>query len=690
MKEVLIKIGVWLSFYFFFTAQLQAQQTADLSGTDSAEVVGNAYEQIGRNLTSSVVRWSPFNNADRSNQTSLVSGFNTTPGIRMEERSPGSYRLNIRGSSLRSPFGVRNVKMYWNEIPFTDPGGNTYFNQLALNSAQSFVINKGPAGSMYGAGTGGLVLMESTPFRWQPGTGISYSFGSFGLQNIAASADFGKMDNRNHFSAAHNQSDGYRKQSAMRRDNLSWTSRLKISDKQQLTASFLFTNMYYQTPGALTKTEYEADPSAARPATPGLPSAEQAHAAIYQTNVLAGVTNKQTINAHWSNTTALYAAFAQVKNPAIRNYEMRSEPHTGIRSFFAYNQKKENTQLKWIAGGEFQAGFFNTQVSKNKNGQRDSLLTNDDQQFYSGFAFTQIEWTWNNKIYFTGGFSINQNKVSITRNSVVPVATQERTYSNEFAPRLQAKYRWSEAAETKFTFSKGYSPPTVSELLPSTGRIGTDLNAEHGYNYELANSFSMLHNRLHADIAAFYFGLKDALVQQRDASGGDYYINAGSTQQWGIESSLNYLQWFDRSRFVDAITAQLSYTYSNFTYSQYNKLGVDYTGNFLPGVPKHAVSAMADVQFKKGFYFNTTYYFNSVIMLNDANSFKSDAFNLLQARAGYKFKCGKKIQWHVFAGADNLLNEHYSLGNDINAAGIRFYNAAPTRNYYAGVGFEWH
>jgi len=74
------------------------------------------------------------NNADFANKTSLLSGFNTISGVRMEERSPASYRINIRGSSLRSPFGVRNVKVYWNDIPVTDPGGNTYFNQFAFNN----------------------------------------------------------------------------------------------------------------------------------------------------------------------------------------------------------------------------------------------------------------------------------------------------------------------------------------------------------------------------------------------------------------------------------------------------------------------------------------------------------------------------------------------------------------------------
>src|SRR5690606_18301764 len=43
---------------------------------------------------------------------SMLPAVNTVPGVRMEERSPGSYRLSVRGSLLRSPFGVRNVKVY--------------------------------------------------------------------------------------------------------------------------------------------------------------------------------------------------------------------------------------------------------------------------------------------------------------------------------------------------------------------------------------------------------------------------------------------------------------------------------------------------------------------------------------------------------------------------------------------------
>ncbi|HAK10944.1 MAG TPA: hypothetical protein DCO78_02310, partial [Chitinophagaceae bacterium] len=61
----------------------------------------------------------------------------------------------MRGSLLRSPFGVRNTKIYLNDFILSDAGGNTYLNLLALTQLQQIEIIKGPAASMYGTGTGG-------------------------------------------------------------------------------------------------------------------------------------------------------------------------------------------------------------------------------------------------------------------------------------------------------------------------------------------------------------------------------------------------------------------------------------------------------------------------------------------------------------------------------------------------------
>jgi iron complex outermembrane receptor protein len=70
--------------------------------------------------------------------------------------------------------------------------------------------------------------------------------------------------------------------------------------------------------------------------------------------------------------------------------------------------------------------------------------------------------------------------------------------------------------------------------------------------------------------------------------------------------------------------------------------------------------------------------------LNDANSAAASSFHLFAARFSYTRNI-QRFTFNLFTGADNLFDQKYSLGNDINAFGGRFFNAAPGRNFYAGV-----
>jgi iron complex outermembrane receptor protein len=44
-----------------------------------------------------------------------------------------------------------------------------------------------------------------------------------------------------------------------------------------------------------------------------------------------------------------------------------------------------------------------------------------------------------------------------------------------------------------------------------------------------------------------------------------------------------------------------------------------------------------------------------------------------------------KLELEGFIAGDNLLNASYSLGNDLNAFGRRYFNPAPLRNWVGGV-----
>ncbi len=673
-----------LLFSCFIIIYCTAQEETDTSRTLD-EVIVRSFEQY-RSLrtTTASVNLIDLNNSEHNTKSSLVNSLNTLPGVRMEERSPGSYRINIRGSSLRSPFGVRNVKVYWNNIPITDPGGNTYFNQFAWNNFSSIEIFKGPASSMYGAGTGGLILLNSLE-PWQTGISLDYLTGSYRLQNIFTSARFGTNLNKNQFSYSHNQSDGYRLQSKMRRDNFSWVSVLKLSDKQQLTGAILFTDMYYQTPGALTLAEFNANPKAARPAGGGFPSAVNAHAAIFQKNITAGITNDYTITGTIKNSTTFYGAFSQIKNPAIRNYERRNEPSFGGRTVFTWKKKIDKSEWQINFGSELQQGYFNTQVSKNKNGNPDTLQTNDDINYTAYSLFAQGDLNLNKEFFVTAGLSLNKSRVSFTRLSSYPVLKQSRSYKNEVAPRISFLKWITKDLSAKATISRGFSPPTIAELLPSTGVISTNLEAEYGWNYEMTLNYRAFKNKLRLEVTGFYFRLNNALVQRRDLSGADFFVNAGNIKQAGMEITADYRRNFSKG----TTDLNVAYTYNHFRYGSFIRGTDDFSGKTVPSVPSNTISILWDLQIKRVLYSNITYYRASKIFLNDANTASADPYHLLGWRIGWKKTVRSKYKLNFYAGIDNLLNEHYSLGNDINAAANRFYNAASERNYYVGFSTQW-
>lgn len=680
MKSQLLTLIVTI-----LTAAVSFAQT-DTASKELNEVVIKAFEQ-NRKLMDVPAAVSSISQKQllRFSNSSVVSAFNTQPGVRMEERSPGSYRLNIRGSSLRSPFGVRNVKVYLNDIPFTEPGGSTYLNQLSFFNIQSVEVLKGPGGSLYGAGSGGTVLLKTHINNQQPGVGIDYAFGSFGLQNINVYARIGEGSTQQTIGFTKLHSDGYRNWTKLDRTVFNWDGKFELNPRQSVRTFVMYADLAYQTPGGLTPAEFAANPKQARPRVGSTPSSEQANAGVNQKTFLAGVSHTFQSITTFKNTTAVYGAFSQFANPTVRNFERRSEPHAGGRTVFSYSPKVNMGELKLVAGAELQSGWYNIRVYRNINGRSDSLQTEDEVNPFIWNAFAQADWKLPADFIVTVGASFNQNTIEITRLNKLPLSPQKRTYQNEIAPRIAILKKFTDAVSVYASAAKGFSPPTSAEVLPSTGIISTDLNAEECWNYEAGARLNLLNKKLFIDVNGFLFNLNNTIVQRRDAGGADFFVNAGSTKQRGVEAMLNYKLLDNKIKIVSLCNLWMSYTYNDFRYKDFKQLTNDFSGRRLPGVPLHTVAAGIDAALKQGLYINLTYNYNETTPLNDANTFRATDFHLLAVRLGYKHMFFKKLNGEIFIGGDNLFDESYSLGNDINAAANRFFNVAPGRNYTAGV-----
>lgn len=683
------KIFLFLIFHLIFSVSYGQEDTSK-NYTSLPDVTIKAFEQ---NRSASNVP-AAINVVNRQtlnlfSPTSIVQAVNTMPGVRMEERSPGSYRFNIRGSSLRSPFGVRNVKVYFNDIPITDPGGQTYLNELGYYNFNSMEIIKGPASSLYGTGTGGALLIESMNENEQAGATVEYSTGSYNLQNIYAAVSTGteKLISRGTFQ--HQQNSGYRNQSELRRDVQSWTGLFRMNENKFLKVSYLYGDLFYETPGGLTKTEYDANAKAARPAAGGFPSAEAAKASIRQRMFVAGVSYTQRFAPKWENKSVLYGAFTELRNPAVRNYGKNSEPHVGGRTLFTFTQPFNRSSFNFIIGGEWQEGFSSAAVHKNVAGSPDSLRTYDEIHNKQQMVFSQASLDLNAGWSLIGGASWNWLNVRFERFTPAPLGFQKRKFDNQIAPRVALMKRFKLERNEINVYSgvsKGFSPPTKDELVPTGSAINLGLNAEEGTNYDIGAK-ARIANKLYLDVDAFMFDLDNTIVQRRDAGGGDFYLNSGKTKQRGIETYLGYP--FLQGRAFEQSLFWVSHTWHKFEYKSFKQLSNDFSGNQMPGDAKHTLSTGIDATTRKGLNAAVTFYHSGKVPLNDANTAFADAYNILGAKIGYQKWVSNKWRLRVMAGTDNLLDEKYSLGNDLNAAAGRYYNVAPGRNYYVSLLVQW-
>ena len=454
---------------------------------------------------------------ERYGSESLVPAVNTVPGVKMDERSPGSYRLSIRGNILRSTFGVRNVKVYWNGIPFTDANGTTNINELALSNIDRIEILKGPSGSMYGSGTGGVVLLENdlTSVKTKNIT-ARISGGSYGMFSSAVTFNHSDQKAGISVSLSHGQSDGYRQQSAMRRDAANFTGTFSRGTRNKLHTNIFYSDLYYETPGGLTMAELTKDPKQARPAAGSFQSATAQHAAIYLKTIYAGFAVETMLNERWRNTISVYGSNTDFKNPTIRNYEKNMQQGIGLRDVTQYKRGSFTV----TAGGEYQYGITRSGTYGNRFGVADSLQFRDKTGSRQFNIFLQGDLSIAENFILNAGLSYNNFHLGYVRTSVTPFNKLNSDFRPALVPRVSVLKKIRKDLSIYAAASKGFSPPSIDEVRGGNDMFNGNLNAETAVNYEAGIKGYIIKNKLWIDGSVYYFTLRNTIVSRRDSAGG--------------------------------------------------------------------------------------------------------------------------------------------------------------------------
>ncbi len=626
--------------------------------------------------------------------TTLLPAINTVAGIRMEERSPGSYRLAMRGSLIRSPFGIRNVKIYIDEFSFTDAGGNTYLNLIDPASLSAVHILKGPDGSLYGANSGGVIRIQPKGLGNDGNqSSLLLSGGSFGLFQEQLSIQQKANDNYSFaFDQSFTRSDGYRENTALNKKTFQTAHRWKYSTHNEIRLFALYSDLGYRTPGGLTDVQMQENPKMARPAGGPNPGAKEQQAGIYNKTFYGGIAHETQITDKLSHSISAFGSHTNLENPFITNYEYRKEQNLGLRTYFSY-EHEHKTAFQWQMqlGLETQKGWNRIDNYDNNGGTatdsqaKDNLDNTQSSFFYRAMVRLYKRWT------IEGSIGLNQSRITYKqRFPEVENPTGKIDFVPVWMPRMATSYSFTEGLAIRGSVSKGYSPPTIAEVRSSDNSINTELEAETGTNYEVGARLETNNRRFVVDLSVYHYDMNDGIVRQLRENGAEYYVNAGEIKQKGAEASI----WASllnarQNRFIQTLNLQSGASYNHYRFGKYTVGDNDFSNNKVTAVPDWVWTNALSITLQKQFGLNISHNFTSTMPLNDANTMLSEKFHLVQAKGFWKWQRKNNPHLQFFAGVDNLLNESYSLGNDINAFGNRFFNPAPTRNYYGGIKITW-
>jgi len=152
---------------------------------------------------------------------------------------------------------------------------------------------------------------------------------------------------------------------------------------------------------------------------------------------------------------------------------------------------------------------------------------------------------------------------------------------------------------------------------------------------------------------------------------------------------------------VKGLNLSLAYTFSDFVYETYSAITIevdnegniteeekDFAGNIVPSVPKNnfylALSYAYPFHRNVSGFIKFSYMGVSGLWVDDANSDKTSAYNLLNSVMGFDMQFGK-FNILVSGSMNNMLDVVYVGFTNTNSSDRRFYEAGGPRNYFASL-----
>jgi iron complex outermembrane recepter protein len=645
-----------------------------------------------------------------------------SPGISVKQgNGPRDIGISIRGSNARNGFGIRNLVIFDDGFPVTQPDGLSRSDLIDPRAYGAIDVIRGPSSALYGNyATGGALNFRTRQGGTIDGAEYGVDGGSFGYLNnyLTYGKKVGNFEGS--LFASDTRGDGFIQNSWYNTQTVNFLGTLQATPDDRFTVKFINNNLDTRLPIRLSLNQYHQNPFQQGCEMAGVAGCGSVplfnngfngpKSSITAVQAGLGREDRRTIvGGRWEhdfdNTTTWRNQFVFDD----RNISQPTGATSSIGDFPSYNYMSDVTKRGEILGLEsttYFGAFYNTLTASSDNrnvmpggNARLGLLASNtfsDTSNYGVRAREELKLTSNLTAVAGIGWEathlkgINTSYAYNTPN--VPIATPgvpiiaDRQFQNT-APELALLYKLNSEWLFRARVATGYGTPQVGNLFVlSNGQNGnnTQLKTQQNLGYDIGFDWTP-NNTLKFSATGFYEFFKNELVSQATQVGApnaSFMFNAPKSEHRGVELAADW-KFYPGWRFTAA------YTYLDEVYTEYTEnivngatFSFNRAGNKIPGIspneltarlgydhmwgPLAGLGAFVEVQWKDSFY------------MDNANLLKAPGYELVNLNLHYNtdLKSDYFKSLGMYVEVRNVFDRTYvasanNIGNSVTAAGVQ-------------------
>ena len=619
------------------------------------------------------------------------------PGLFLQSRyGDHDVRFSIRGFGSRSSSGVRGIRILLDDIPESEPDGQTRLEALDFNSIGRIEIVKGNASSLYTNAPGGVANFIND-LDFERSSVVQFNqFGSFGLYKNGFKAAVKTDKYRLLTTYSYVNYDGYRQHNSEYWHILNMVLEATPSAHTKLSILGYFVDGAIKLPGSLTKAEFDQDPWQADPK-----SVSRDEKRI-TTKGRVGIKYDATFGGNLNNEIEV-TAFGTIKffERTAADYRIISRYGLGLSARYVNKLMIGSRHNEFSVGGDLFSQPARIENYENIKGQKgDDIIQLESENISNmGFFISENFEILKEKMFvlLTARYD---NVVYNKTEQTLPSRTDRRPF-NAFTPKLALNYKITPLMAVYASYGLSFDAPAANELeSPDPAYLfNQDLNPQESQNFEIGIKGNHYRwdkhwfKRIIYEVTSFDIRIDNEIIPYEVLS-NVYYRNAAKTKRSGVELGAQV-------EIYEGLTFGLTITRSNFRYLTYEARVIsidtsgtfietdkDFSGNIVPSVPEDNVYVSLAYSRPIGRHVNifakASYQGISGLWVDDENTDKTNAYNLLNGLLGIDLTFGK-LNIMVSGGVNNIFDEIYVGFTNTNSASKRFYEAGAPRDFFVSV-----